>query len=148
MRRLRPHRIFLPLLLVLLPACSAPQGGGNGPAPRRSHVIPEETIRESTASHVLELIRRERPQWLRRRGTKTLDIVATRTAMGQTSASAEDVPIRVYVDGVERRGGLDELRGIDVAQVREVRFVDARQATTRWGQGHINGAVEVSLLGS
>ncbi len=143
---LRPAAVLL--LLLLGAACSAPQGGGSGPAPRRSHVIPEETIRQTTASNVLELIRRERPQWLRRRGTKTFGVVATQTAMGRASARAEDIPIRVYVDGVERPGGLDELRGIDVAQVRTVRFVDPRQATTRWGQGHVNGAIEVLRLGS
>jgi hypothetical protein len=50
--------------------------------------------------------------------------------------------IMVYVDGV-RRGGLDVLQSIGIEQVGELRFLDANDATTRYGTGHVYGAIEV-----
>jgi hypothetical protein len=48
----------------------------------------------------------------------------------------------VYVDGM-RVGGLDALRGIRSSTIREIRLLDASEATLQFGSGHSLGAVLV-----
>jgi len=50
----------------------------------------------------------------------------------------------VYVDRT-RLGGLDALRGIQSASVREIQILDARDATMRFGSGHCAGAIVVVI---
>jgi hypothetical protein len=75
---------------------------------------------------VYDAIRRLRPAWLR-----------ARTAVGGDAI----LPV-VYLDGV-RGGDLSYLQSIGIEEVERVRFVNARDATTRWGTGHAGGAIEV-----
>lgn len=70
-----------------------------------------------------------RPAFLRARG-------ATGSRGGGTYAV-------VYLDDV-RLGGLSELRSIQLAQVREIRYVGPADATTRWGTNHAGGAILVT----
>ena len=51
---------------------------------------------------------------------------------------------RVYVEGV-RVGTCEVLKGIAASTVNELRFLDARDATTRFGTGHTAGAILVTL---
>ncbi len=48
----------------------------------------------------------------------------------------------VYLDGM-RTGGVPVLRNIDANNVREIRYVPARDATTKYGTGHSQGVIEV-----
>ncbi len=57
----------------------------------------------------------------------------------------EGDPIRVYVEGVESTRGLADLRDIDVSHVHSLRYLTAPEATLRWGRGHTNGAIVVTL---
>jgi hypothetical protein len=50
----------------------------------------------------------------------------------------------VYVDGV-RSGDFSYLESLRIEEVERVRFINARDATTRWGTGHPGGAIEVFL---
>jgi outer membrane cobalamin receptor len=54
---------------------------------------------------------------------------------------AEALP-RVYVDNVSY-GGIDALSNVQVSQIKEIRFVNARDATTQWGTGHMGGVILV-----
>jgi hypothetical protein len=47
--------------------------------------------------------------------------------------------------GGVRMGGLEELHSIRAADVESIRFINARDATTRWGTGHMGGVIEVLL---
>jgi hypothetical protein len=38
---------------------------------------------------------------------------------------------------------VEALRDISVEQIRELRFIDAKDATTRYGTGHTSGVIEV-----
>jgi hypothetical protein len=51
---------------------------------------------------------------------------------------------RVYVEGI-RVGSCEMLKGIAASTVNELRFLDAREATTRFGTGHTAGAILVAL---
>ena len=113
------------LAAVLLAGCAA--GSGNGGGGDRN-VITEETLAEYSGQNAYEVSQRLRPAWLRARG------------MGMDSSTEG---VMVYVDGAPL-SGTDELRTWDVNQVQEIRYLDARDATTRFGTGHSNGAILVT----
>lgn len=90
--------------------------------------LPEE-IEASTVPNAFELVQTLRPQFLRPRGTT-----------GSMGASSNPV---TYVDG-RRLGGLSELAGIPRGIVREIRYIDANEATMLYGTGHAGGAILVT----
>ena len=51
--------------------------------------------------------------------------------------------IKVYLDGVVF-GGVESLATISAREVLEVHWLSAFDATTRYGTGHVNGAIEVT----
>jgi hypothetical protein len=54
-----------------------------------------------------------------------------------------DPGIKVYLDGI-RYGGVESLHAIPASTVREVRWLSALDATTRYGTGHTAGAITVT----
>lgn len=113
-------------------ASSAPRGSANEIA--RAEI--EATSGVSTAQ---DIVQRLRPQWLRVRGTGTLN-------------NAEQEGIVVYVDGTRsgqirieagRAAGPSPLDGIAVSQVERLIYYGASSATQRFGTGHAQGAIEV-----
>ena len=54
-----------------------------------------------------------------------------------------DPGIKVYLDGI-RYGGVESLITIPASTVREVRWLSAIDATTRYGTGHTAGAITVT----
>ena len=72
-------------------------------------------------------IERLRPRWLRVRSVASIRGAA---------------PIIVYHDNV-RIGYIDVLQNLRIEGIQEVRFVNATDATTRWGMGVSSGVIEV-----
>lgn len=97
-------------------------------------MITAEEIASISASNAYEVVQRLRSQWLITRGA-----AGTREPTLEGGLSGGIV---VYLDGV-RRGGVDALREIPVEQIRELRYIDAKDATTRYGTGHTSGVIEV-----
>ena len=112
------------LAALVLAGCAAGSGGSGGDR----NIITEETLAAYSGQNAYEVIQRLRPAWLRARG------------MGMDSSTEG---VMVYVDGAPL-SGTDELRTWDVNQVQEIRYLDARDATTRFGTGHSNGAILVT----
>ena len=46
----------------------------------------------------------------------------------------------VYLDGV-RYGKLESLRTLNIDEIREIEFISAGDATTRYGTDHLGGAI-------
>ena len=92
-------------------------------------VLTAEDLRTETARTLDDVIRRQRPQWLTKRGPVSL----------QAERGGDIV---VYRDGV-RAGGPEVLPGIPTDLVESVRFLSAAEATTRFGTGHAHGAILV-----
>ncbi|MGH7501832.1 MAG: hypothetical protein ACREL7_08760 [Longimicrobiales bacterium] len=111
-------------LAALSMACASSGGrtAGNSDVIRAEELV---TVRVSTA---YEIVERLRPAFLRGRG--------------QTSLSSDSQFPVVYVDGM-RQGGLDSLRRVAAQDVGEIRYLTARDATTRYGTGHPAGVIEV-----
>lgn len=110
-------------IALTLAGCAAAGTGSS----RDESVITQQEIVAANQLNVLDLVRTERPHWLRFRGS--------------TSVS-QDPEILVYIDGV-RTGGPEILRDIATINVEEIRYFDARRAQYRFGVGHVQGAIEV-----
>ncbi|HET7585612.1 MAG TPA: hypothetical protein VFK13_11930 [Gemmatimonadaceae bacterium] len=95
-------------------------------------------------SNAYQLVQRLRPRWLRDRGADELLPVA---AVGQdgrpTTKPAPPARARVFVDGSEF-GDLNSMKDIDIHQVGELRYIDARAATTRYGAGYPGGIIWIT----
>ena len=76
---------------------------------------------------LFDAIQRVRPGWLRSR---------------TTTIAADQVYAVVFVDGT-RYGELATLRSMRVEDIQEVRFINARDATTRYGTGYMGGVIAV-----
>jgi len=105
-------------------------GAGRGPS-RSADIIAQEeiTTRAADASNALQVIQKLRPAMLRSRGSSDM------------TGGTESLP-RVYVDNISY-GGLDALTNIQSNQIKEIRFVSPRDATTQWGTGHMGGVILV-----
>ena len=115
--------------------------------PRDRSVIGIREIREARAENVYELVRSLRPEWLRTRGVASM----RETPRGRsTGPNPDDVEItqpgigtvKVYLDD-SHYGDLDSLRELQPGHVGEIRFLDTREATMKWGGGHLHGAIHV-----
>jgi hypothetical protein len=121
-------------------ACSHAAGtGGAGsdtaPTPSRVHggsnLITAEELAVLSVSTLEDAIRRLHPGWL---------------LMKQTALRADrQEPVVVYQDRI-RLGGPETLREIMAADVKEVRYYSASEATALFGPGHLNGAIQVILV--
>lgn len=87
-------------------------------------------IAETRAQDVLRAIELARPQWL----------VTRTTGFGNGREQ-----IQVYVES-NHYGELQSLQQLSVSMIREIQFLDGRQATTRFGTGHGAGVLLVRVL--
>ena len=125
---LPPRRVlrlvpFLILAVVLASGCTPRASANSG----NRNVITSEEVRELTRLSALEIVQRLRPMWLQPRGVDSFR---------QSNAVAG------YLDGL-RIGDVSALRNIRANDIKEIRYLDSRQATTRFGVGHPSGAVLV-----
>lgn len=131
MHRLSPGRVVpaaLAVFTLLIGACATGGGGertGNDP-----DRITFEELQDVLELSAFEAVRRLRPTWLRAR-------TAGFGAPGRETAS-------VYVDGLRQEEGLRALSVLDTADIREMRFLSAAEATTRFGTNNVGGAILVS----
>jgi len=111
--------------------CQAATGSGTGAAtPSTSRrVLLGDEIRSVSATDAYEAVQRLRPEWLRRRGQVSIQ-----------DPSAGGVVI--YLDGV-RFGGPRSLEGLRAESIVQMEYLDASDATTRFGTGHGGGAILV-----
>jgi len=126
-------------LASVMCACASGSAGapavssGDPPAAQASRstrdrdVITAEEIAASDASNALQLVQRLRPSFLQTRG---------QWANGQT-------PIIVYVNTV-KMSDPSALERIPVSEVKEIRYLNGRDATQRYGMGHEAGAIIVT----
>lgn len=137
MKRQRVLAIGAALALATVAACGGGKGGagaaqtGATPARGSSNVIVEGEIGPSGATNAMEVIQRLRPNMLRGRGSA-----------GMEGGANADL-IVVYVDGI-KAGGLEALSPISAINVKEIRFLSAADATTRFGTGTPAGAILVT----
>jgi hypothetical protein len=69
---------------------------------------------------------------------------ASRSTAGYTDAAAATAGVVVYMDDT-RLGEVASLSTIPAGRVREIRYISASDATTRWGTGHSSGVIQVIM---
>lgn len=124
-RSSRPTLIVALALTVGLGACAS--SGSSGPR-RSSTRITAEEFEDFSQQDVFSIVQRLRPQWLVVR------------APASTQGRAQ---ISVIIDGVKQTGSVEVLRSIRGSDVDELRYINARDATTRYGTDNVAGAIEV-----
>jgi len=125
-------RRVLAAVMIALVACAS--GGGPSAKTQNPSVISQDEIEESSASNAFEVIQRLRPSFLRTRG-------AVHGTPGAANAM-EMVDLVVYLNE-NRLGGTDQLRQIATTDIREIRYFNSSEATTKWGTGHSAGAIQI-----
>jgi hypothetical protein len=105
---------------------------------KQRDLITAEEIAKNPAADAYQLVQSLRPAWFRTRGAASASVSAD--AMGNATVPGGIV---VYVDGI-KVGGVEELKNVSSDRVLELRFVNASDATTKYGTGHTAGAIEVT----
>ena len=113
-------------LAVGLAGCASGGGGSSRPAGATSNRIVRAELEPLGQVDALQAVQRLRSRWVQARG------------------AASDTPI-LYVDGT-RRGSADELRFIRTADIEMMEYLNAGDATTRYGTGHMGGAILVTSV--
>jgi len=125
-----PRFIIVTAALSLATACASSGAGRRQSQRGDANLITREQLLRTGASNADDAVRMLRPSFLRAHGNATM-------------RDPGGVPPVLYLDDT-RLGGIEHLRDIDIEHVLEIRYVDAIEATTRFGQGHTGGAILVT----
>lgn len=127
------RRAALVLALLMLAGCGGAAAGGPTTPGRNSNLITDAELTDEALSSlsVYDAIMRLRPNWLRSRGA---------TSIGGAASQYPAVLLNGTVDQ-----SLSSLGSIRVSDVGLLRYIDSRDATTRYGTGLVNGLIEVTL---
>ncbi len=109
----------------------AAAGGSSGRTNRDQILEAEISARANEATNALQIIQKLRPQMLRGRGIAS-----------PSDVTGESAQPKVYVDNIAY-GDLSSLQNVLTSQISEIRFINSRDATTRWGTGHMGGVILV-----
>ena len=148
---MRHHRLFAAaaLILPLLASITTPsrviaqdstQKAADAMKPkRRNNVISEEEIAAlgGSVQTALGIVQRLRPAMLRSRAGS-----ASSQSDGHSTMDASMAEVQVYLDN-QKMGGMNALADITLAQIREIRYLNASDATTLFGTGNTAGAIQV-----
>jgi hypothetical protein len=125
------------LTLALASAACGPTRSRDGSqriAPAERNVITQKEISQAEPrATALQMVERHRPQWLKGRGP-----------IRPTSAQPTVV---VYVDS-QKHGGIATLQRYTAAEIEEIRYLDAMEATRVFGTGHMVGAILLTTRAS
>ena len=128
---LRTPALRLAAAAFLLTASWGCASGGTGGTDRPdADRISATELAADEERDLLTLIQRLRPRWLQTRGSDTFS--------GQVGAA-------VIIDGMQQQAGLGALRQIRAVEVESVEYMNARDATTRYGMNMAGGAILVTM---
>ena len=124
----------IPLVLLAL-GCG---GGASGP-PAISAKQPVEPATADARFHPPEEISRAE---IVERGTNAHDAMGVIRSLRPAWLQARGTPV-VYVNSMRQPNGVGTLFNIPIGQIRLMEFIGPADATTRWGTGHMGGAIRV-----
>lgn len=117
------------------PAAGAPSTtAAANAAPKRGNatLITQSEIEATHLETVYDVVERLRPNWFRTRGGRS-----------EVSAGAASSMLKAYLNS-SPLGDVNTLRSVQAASVKEVQFLNAADATTRFGTGHDSGVILVT----
>lgn len=107
------------------------------PGRRDRTLITKSELREIPTSNLYEVVQRLHPDWLLKRTSATLG-----TATGRTPST--DLDVQVFI-GTQRAGNLDILKQLPVDGIESLRYYSASEAQGRFGNGNMNGAIQIIM---
>ena len=120
------------MAVVFAASIGACASAGSAPSVDRNLITAQE-LEPMATNNVYQALQRIRPDMLKRnRGRASINLQNPRTV--------------VYIDNA-RFEELEALRTILCSQVQSIRYIDGRDAVTRYGSGHEAGAIIVTLKG-
>lgn len=99
-------------------------------APHDRNLITADEIERSNATNAYEAVERLRPAFLRTRGSQSIQNQNPPTPM-------------IYIDGM-RYGPLSTLSSVPAISIISIQYLDALEATQRFGFGNDGGAIIVT----
>lgn len=120
--------IVLTLAAIFI-ACGSSHEGSK--ATLSKEVLTAEEIATTSAITAFDAVRLRRPAFLTSRGPKSI-VRGTRSTVN---------PL-VYVNDM-LYGELEMLNNISVADIKEIRYIDPKDATIAYGTGHVAGIIMV-----
>lgn len=145
LRLLSAGCLLVPLVLTMAaPSRVSAQDSAATAAPKkppkgRANLITEEEIAYlgGTVQTAYGIVQRLRPAMLRVRSGNT-----SSSNDGTSSMDAGSNEIMVYLDN-QKLGGVRALEEITLAQIKEIKYLSASDATTLFGTGNTAGAIQV-----
>jgi len=122
------RNILAVVVLLSAAGCAASTSTGRGPGNR--NVLTAAEIRTAQGSTAHEVISQLRPEYLRTRGANS-------------PTNPLPVTAEVYLDGLHF-GSIESLGSLRAEQIVRVEYLNASDATTRFGTGHTGGAILIS----
>lgn len=119
-----------PVVLLLTATAIGCAPPAKGRPTRNSNVLTAEEMATTQFYTAYDAIQNLRPHFLRTRGQTNFETGNPPTA-------------QVFLNG-QRYGDIETLRQMTVASIREIRYLSASDATTKYGTGYIAGVIEVS----
>lgn len=118
---------------------AAPDAPAKKPPKGRANLITEEEIAflGGTIQNAYGIVQRLRPAMLRVRAGST-----SNSSGGASTMDVGATEIAVYLDN-QKMGGPRALEDIMLAQIKEIRYLSANDATTLFGTGNSAGAIQV-----
>jgi hypothetical protein len=103
-------------------------------APKRgsANLITQAEIEATHLETVYDVVERLRPNWYRTRGGRS-----------EFTAGSSSAMLKAYLNS-SPLGDVNTLRSVQAASVKEVQFLNAADATTRFGTGHDSGVILVT----
>ena len=127
-----PRYALAALLLVVLVASACASGGGGGGGAGASSISRDQFNPEDENAYLI--IRRLRPSWLRPRTQATIN-------------NPEPAFPQVYLDAAHI-GDANVLYSISATTIGSIEYLDALDATTRYGTGFAGGLIIVRTVNS
>jgi len=135
---MRARVLMAAVVVAVSSGCSSSGGNTATGAPRapsrQQDVITAAEIAEraAEASNALQIVQKLRPQML-----------TTRGRFSPADSSDAGARPKVVVDGVAY-GQIENLVNVNAVSVSEIRYLNATDATTRFGTGYVGGVILVT----
>jgi hypothetical protein len=94
-------------------------------------------LRELPTSNLYDVVQRLHPDWLLKRTSATLGTVTGRT-------SSTDLDVQVFI-GTQRAGNTDVLKQLPIDGIESLRYYSASEAQGRFGNGNMNGVIQIIM---
>lgn len=127
MRRLNAGVLLAAVMMPVVLACSS-TSSARRPSSSQPGLITMDELNATRYSTALDVVQALRPQWLRGRGRTSVNLSES---------------VKVYLDD-SPLGEPEQLRSISARSIASIRYLDANDATQRWGMDHGQGAIMVS----